>query len=289
MSTITLKLNLKNPKSVRRVIRFMEAALGDLAEISEDSAPTATPVVEAKKPISAPVAAPTPAEPLPLPPAVTAMEPAPPAPIPAPTVTEPVATIPAPAPIASAPVSATLDSEGLPWDERIHQGTRGRMSVKGVKDAGAWKIKKQPATYATKELWLEYVAGVKAELHQAMASAPAPEPVPLVASTPPTPAMPTASPAAPAPLAPAPAPMAPLPTPSAPPAMSATAPAPSVTEAPATGHTFATLLGACTAAGIFPAQIAEAAAEASGGAVTSVPLLAARADLIPAIAAALGV
>ena len=52
-----------------------------------------------------------------------------------------------------------LDSEGLPWDERIHSGSKGK-----VKD-GTWRLRKTP-TDQTAEQWQQYVADIKASLKE---------------------------------------------------------------------------------------------------------------------------
>lgn len=168
----------------------------------------------------------------PIAPAVTDMAPAPTTPVP------PV--VPTPTTVAATGVE--LDSEGIPWDGRIHQDAKGRMQ----KGAGAWKVKRG----IDKEL----VEQVKNELRTAMAGAP--QPVAPAASADPTPG---------------------------------TVGEISSPLVPAEGHTFATLLAACTAKGITPEQVAQAASDCSGGTVTAVPLLGPRADLIPFVAAALGV
>lgn len=51
------------------------------------------------------------------------------------------------------------DSEGLPWDERIHSGSKGK-----VKD-GTWRLRKTP-TDQTAEQWQQYVADIKASLKE---------------------------------------------------------------------------------------------------------------------------
>lgn len=55
--------------------------------------------------------------------------------------------------------SGDLDSEGLPWDERIHSGSKGK-----VKD-GTWRLRKTP-TDQTAEQWQQYVADIKASLKE---------------------------------------------------------------------------------------------------------------------------
>lgn len=192
-------------------------------------------------------------------PTATAPEPAPPA-----ETTPPPAAIveaPAPAPSAmeaaatttSAPTGVDLDSDGLPWDSRIHAGSKGKLAK-----TGQWKKKRgvDPAL----------VEKVEAELHAAMAAGPA-NPVEAAAPTP-APAVEAHS----APAAPAPAP----------------APAPPVEEAKpsATGAitTFPALMQKITAAGVSQSDVT-AAVNKQG--LPALPLLAARPDLIPAVAAEL--
>lgn len=83
------------------------------------------------------------------------------------------ATAPAVPSVPGATVSGTgaapLDSEGLPWDHRIHSETRA------CNKDGTWRVKRNsdPA----------FVEGIKAELRGVMA-APAATPVPTVAGVP---------------------------------------------------------------------------------------------------------
>lgn len=150
-------------------------------------------------------------------------------------ILEPVAEL-EPTPVAN---NVELDSEGLPWDNRIHASSKAFLA-KG----GGWKKKRgiDPAIVAT----------VEAELRQLMSTQ-----------------APTAETAAPDATPPPPATTNVTPPP---------APAGSIT-------TFPDLMAAITASGIDQA-IVKGACEAVG--VTAFPLLAARPDLIPAVAERLG-
>lgn len=168
-----------------------------------------------------------------------------PPPPPAPSVVD--ATTPPPPPAPPAPATDTgvaLDSEGLPWDARIHSETRKQNAD------GTWRVRRntEPAL----------VASVKAELQAAM-SAPAPVPPPgpglsiaeakaIVAGNPPPP----------------------------PP------PAPGELTFP---EFMRRVTGALTAGTITPAQVAEAV-QAVG--LPDLRVLHTRPDLVPSIAAALG-
>lgn len=160
----------------------------------------------------------------------------------------------APAPVATTSTSTTteiatsvpVDSEGLPWDGRIHSSSKEKL----VKDS-TWKLKRG----VDKTL----VEQVKAELRGVMAiptTAPVtethglhPNPAPLVAEQ-------------------------------------STAPAPT---APAAGSitTFAQLMAAITAARIDQATVA-AILPTIDPAITSLAVVAPRPELIPRVAAALG-
>ncbi|MGL5649769.1 MAG: hypothetical protein ACRDDY_18195 [Clostridium sp.] len=58
-------------------------------------------------------------------------------------------------------VSDLIDSEGLPWDERIHAGSKTRNQD------GTWKARKKRQDMTAEE-WSDYVTGVKAELKELM-------------------------------------------------------------------------------------------------------------------------
>lgn len=172
------------------------------------------------------------------------------------TTAEPVTT-------AAAPAGVEVDSDGLPWDHRIHALGAGGAHNK-LKKTQQWK-KKRGVDDAL-------VAEVEAELRAAMSAGPA---NPVV--TEPAPA----GNAAAAAVEPSPAPA----SPASPAAAQSASPAPA--PAPAGGTTtFPALMAAITANGIDQAAVT-AAVNAQG--LQALPLLAARPDLIPAVAAALGV
>ena len=177
------------------------------APVAETPTPAPAPVAETPAPESAPAAVETPA--------------------PAPAAPAPVAETPAPAP--AAPEGVVLDSQGFPWDSRIHAATKTR-----VKRTDRWKPKRSVDP--------NLVAQVETELKATMA-APAPAPV---AETP----------------APAPAPVVDL----------------------ATIINFADFMSACTSTGVTPEAIM-AACKKHG--VEAPTLLAARPDLVPAVALSL--
>lgn len=150
---------------------------------------------------------------------------------------------PTPTPVAS---GVDLDSEGLPWDNRIHSGAKTFLA-KG----GGWKKKRgiDPVI----------VEKVEAELRLVMAQPETRLTEPTVETAPPAPAPTAVSDG----------------TESTPP--------PPATAGKIT--TFPELMAAITASGLDQA-IVKGACEAVG--VTAFPLLAARPDLIPAVAERLG-
>lgn len=158
--------------------------------------------------------------------------------------------------------AVALDVHGLPWDARIHAGTRTKIGD------GSWKKRKRPAEYTDPD-WTAYVAKVEGELQGAMA-APKPEPSPTVAA-----ALAsvhgggTAGPVPPA-------------------GAGVSVPPSSAALHPIT--TFAQLNVAITSAGIpmnsTPGQIGVLDAVKQVG-LQGYPLLAARPDLVPAVAAIL--
>lgn len=169
------------------------------------------------------------------------------------TTAEPVTT-------AAAPAGVEVDSDGLPWDHRIHALGAGGVHNK-LKKTQQWK-KKRGVDAAL-------VAEVEAELRAAMSAGPA-NPVVTTVEPSPAPASPASPAAAPTTAAAAVQPASPAPAP-----------------APAGGTTtFPALMAAITANGIDQAAVT-AAVNAQG--LQALPLLAARPDLIPAVAAALGV
>lgn len=158
-----------------------------------------------------------------------------------------------PPPSLFAEAESLIDSAGMPWDARINNAAKTKM-----KD-GTFKLKPQPKEYASKEAWMAYVEQVRTELRGASGEEAAPPPPPP-------------APAAIAPTAPPPPPPAPAPAP-----------------APASGHTFGTLAAALGSGQLSPEDVDEACRKVSDGQVTTFALLGARQDLIPAVAAALGV
>lgn len=150
---------------------------------------------------------------------------------------------PAPADTPAAPAGVELDSDGLPWDSRIHSGSKGKLAK-----TKQWKKKRgvDPAL----------VEQVEAELKAAMSASPANPVEPSAEAHTPTPAPAPAAPASPAP-----------------------APAPSGAIT-----TFPALMQKITAQGVPQADVT-AAVNKQG--LQALPLLAARPDLIPAVAATL--
>lgn len=169
---------------------------------------------------------------------------------PPPANTAPITTTPG---VASSAAGVDLDAKGLPWDNRIHAGTKRKNAD------GSWTAKRgvDPTLVAT----------VEAELRQVMGAAPA------------------------APLAPAAAfpaqPAAPVTTPTAGPVSSAVAvPAPSG-EVPADARAqFVALVGRASAAiqgqKVTQAEVNQCCADAG---VPALPLLANRLDLVAQVAA----
>ncbi len=160
---------------------------------------------------------------------------------------------PPPAPRVDPGPPGDRDSEGLPWDGRIHSSSKALLAD------GKWRQRRNtdPAV----------VAAVTAELRAALAapSAPVPAAPPAPPST--VPAYSGVTPALDATITP------PVP------------PAPPVEPAPAT-MTFPQFMHAITAARLAPGIVLEAC-KAVG--MPSIPALAQRTDLIPAVATALGV
>ena len=187
-------------------------------------------------------------------------------PAPGPVVIEgkaPVPPVVAPADIATTSMTTgtaptvALDSEGLPWDGRIHASSK-QFLVKG----GGWKKKRGVDD--------ETVATVEAELRQALAAG---KPVLTDAGAPLPPDTSLSAPSASAPLAAAPA------TPAATEQIAPTA------TAPGSISTFPDLMREITSKGIDPETIN--AVVASFGLPNMVTLVS-RPDLIPQFAAALG-
>lgn len=240
--------------------RYVDAAMtaakheideGDFANgvhaASAPHEPTASEVFGAGKPAPSTAAvAPPPTAPVtPIPSAPATIPPAPP--------TASVAAVPTAPAAPTNPAGVDVDATGLPWDGRIH--SRG----KSKNDDGRWRMKR--------EIDQSTVASVEAELRAAMGV-----PVPNVNQAPAVTV--TTTPVLP-PLVPGAAPSIPV-VPSATPS---TPPAPNGTPA-----TFAQFMPKVTG-GLNSGQFTKAdldAALASVG-IQSLPLLASRSDLIPAV------
>lgn len=165
--------------------------------------------------------------------------PVPPAPTNAPAAAAP--SVPA-APSTPAP-AVELDSKGLPWDERIHAGSKAK-----VKD-GSWRAKKEvdPALVAT----------VEAELRASVAPSGAPVVQPA--------ATPTGWPFAETPAAPGMPPVAAVPTvPPVAPLPPAVTVAPSVAADPTTFEQLMPRITAAVTSGSLPATAIGAACAAVG-------------------------
>jgi len=171
-----------------------------------------------------------------------------------------VVSEPAPLPPADnvAPETTELDSEGLPWDARIH--SVGKTQYKTGERKGQWIIKKKTDPAVLEE--------VKAELRIAYPPAdtapPAPpaDTVPPVVTAPPTDTVPPAPPAGAVPPAP-----------------------PADTAPPAEITSWGDLLLAISNAGLTPAEVQVACAKnhvANIGALQDSP------SMVPAVAAELG-
>lgn len=234
-----------------------------VATVTETASPAPAPVVEEVQPEAAQVFA----DPNPSPVASVAEQPADPvqpAPVAESATTADTAPTAAPAGVDTAP-AYTNPAVMVPWDARIHSGTPTKLAKKPHN----WK-KKRGVDDAL-------VAQVEAELIQAMQASPAnpvkPTPAPTV-DTAPTAATSTATRTSEP--APAPAPV------------NTAQPAAQPAAATATGGvtTFPELMAAITSKAIDQATVL-AAVNKQG--LQALPLLAARPDLIPAVAAELGV
>lgn len=192
-------------------------------------------------------------------------------------------TVAPPPPVNTAPITTTpgvvssaagvssagveLDKHGLPWDGRIHAGTKRKNAD------GSWTAKRgvDPALVAQVEAELRQVMGAPAAAPLAPAPA-APIPAPQAASvTTPTAGVASSAVAVPAP--PAPAPAAPV------------APAPAAPSGDARQQ-FVGLVGRASAAiqagKVTQAEVNQCCADAG---VPALPLLANRLDLVPQVAA----
>lgn len=172
----------------------------------------------------------------------------------------------------STPASGVeLDKNGLPWDERIHAGTKTKLK------SGEWKAKKSVDA--------ALVASVEAELRARMAATPAP--VAAVPAVPAAPVAPAGDPAAvfgaAAPGVP-PAPTIPTAPPVAPLAPAATV-APLASADPATFEQLMPRITAAVTAGIMPPTAVGAACAAQG--VASVVTLQQSPQFVPLVWATL--
>ena len=174
---------------------------------------------------------------------------------PLPANTAPITTTPG---VASSVAGVDLDAKGLPWDNRIHAGTKRKNAD------GSWTAKRgvDPAL----------VAAVEAELRQVMGAAPAAPLASAVPAPPPT-----------APIAPV---VASAPQVTAPPAP-AVAPAAAPGEVPADARAqFVALVGRASAAiqgqKVTQAEVNQCCVDAG---VPALPLLANRLDLVAQVAA----
>lgn len=166
----------------------------------------------------------------------------------------------APNATAAAGTDLDLDADGLPWDGRIHSSSKKKLAK-----TKQWKKRRKPNDQAESQ-WDAYVASVEAELRRVMQAGPH-APVEAKQPEPEQPAGPTPPPAA------ADKPAAPSgPTP--PPAATGTAEIKTLPE----------LFRLITDNNIGDDRVM-AAINAQG--IESLPLLGARPDLIPAVAAAL--
>lgn len=200
----------------------------------------------------------------------------------------PSAPAPAPAPAAN---GVQLDKDGLPWDSRIHSDAAEKLTKTGV-----WKTRKNLPDGYKAQIETELKAVMNAGKSPAAAPTPTPSGSTSVSAT--TPAAPAADPnaaaTAPAPVTVTTATAAPTPAPSPAPAPSAApAPAPSPAPAPAAtaaaaGNPFADFtrwLVTHTKAGKLSQT--DAVLEIQKQGLSSIPDLAKRPDLIPAVIAAL--
>jgi hypothetical protein len=174
---LILEIETKDTKDIRQAITALQGFL------PVNGAPTVDAVASPVPPAPAPVAD-VPAPPAPPVPTEAVAVPAPPAPVadvPAPPVpTEAVAVPAPPAPTEPAVDGVDLDSEGRPWDGRIHAISKTKL-VRG----GTWKLKRgiDPALVA--------------QVHAEQDTTPAP-----VADVPEVPSVPTPPPVADVPEAP---------------------------------------------------------------------------------------
>lgn len=167
----------------------------------------------------------------------------------APATTAPITTTLGPASLGAGAASVELDSKGLPWDERIHAGTKTKLK------SGEWKAKKQVEA-AVPAVPVAPVAPAVDPAAVFGAAAPGVQPAPAIPTAPPV-----------APLAPA-----------------ATV-APSVSADPATFEQLMPRITAAVTAGIMPPTAVGAACAAHG--VASVVTLQQSPQFVPRVWATL--
>lgn len=183
---------------------------------------------------------------------------------PPPANTAPITTTPG---VASSVAGVDLDAKGMPWDNRIHAESKGKIAD------GTWRKKRNldPTTVATVEAELRQLMGAPGVTPLAPTTAPIAPTPPLAPAAPVTANLPTASvsPAVAAPLPPA-APQAPV-----------------VGEVPADARAmFVALVGRASAAiqgqKVTQAEVNQCCVDAG---VPALPLLANRLDLVAQVAA----
>lgn len=184
---------------------------------------------------------------------------------PPPANTAPITTTPG---VASSVAGVDLDAKGMPWDNRIHAESKGKIAD------GTWRKKRNldPALVAQVEAELRQVMGAPAAAPLAQAAPTAPIPAPQAATvTTPTAGVASSAVAVPAP--PAPAPAAPV------------APAPAAPSGEARAQ-FVALVGRASAAiqgqKVTQAEVNQCCVNAG---VPALPLLANRLDLVAMVAA----
>lgn len=242
-------------------LQALTAALAASATVLPHPAPTSAPFTAAVAPVPTAPEASTDSSPLP-----TAV------------FGQPVPMPPSPAAIAAPPTASPVgvveyDSKGMPWDGRIHASSKNKVAD------GTWRYKRgcDEAVIAQIEAELRATMGAPAvaaggatQVQAAGGTAPAFGPHPFFDGT--APAVP-------------PAPVAPAPVVAPPPAASV-----AVTVAAAAGLTYESLIAALPAkitSGELTATQLQEACEKFG--VASIGSLAARPDLVPIIAATLGI
>ena len=257
-------------------LQALTAALAASATVLPHPAPTSAPFTAAVAPVPTVPEASTDSSPLP-----TAV------------FGQPAATIPLPAAPAAPPTaspavagSVEYDSKGMPWDGRIHASSKNKVAD------GSWRYKRNCDEATIAQIEAELRATMGAPAVAAGGAAPAFGPHPFFDGTAAVPPVPAAVPAAPAVV-----PVAPAPVVAPPPAASVAVPvaaaagiAPAATPAAGVGLTYESLIAALPAkitSGELTATQLQEACEKFG--VASIGSLAARPDLVPIIAATLGI